>query len=73
MFDQTEFLKVISRKGVGEFGGDFDKYSNHTKQEIFNYLVEKCQNQNPVILREKWVDVIKSEYNRAGLDLSFLK
>jgi len=73
MFDENKFFKTISKKDIDSFDGDFDKYSNHTKQEIFNYMVNECQNQNPYVLREKWVDTIKKEYRRAGLDLSFLK
>ena len=73
MFDESKFFKTISKKDINSFDGDFDKYSNHTKQEIFNYMVEQCQNQNPKVLREKWIDVIKTEYKRAGLNLSFLE
>ncbi len=71
--NEDEFLKAISKKDLKDFGGDFDKYSNHTKQEIFNYMVEECRKQNPQIVKEEWIKIIKEEYRRERMDLSFLE
>ncbi len=71
--NEDKFLNAISKKDLKDFEGDFDKYSTHTKQEIFNYMVEECRKQNPQIVKEEWIKIIKEEYKRKGLELSFLK